>query len=54
LQVGLAPQPLAFVQVVPLTVEQLAAIDAIPLGATNTVLRDWAARDELLLVESSR
>lgn len=40
---------LAFVQVVPLGDAQLAAMDAIPAGATNTVLRDWAARDPLLV-----
>lgn len=46
-----AKQPLVFVQVVPLTDVQEAAIAGIPAGATNTVLADWAERDDLLLVE---
>lgn len=47
-----AAQPLVFVQVVPLSDDQLASIDAIPTGATNTVLRDWAARDPLLIADA--
>ena len=47
-----AAQPLVFIQVVPLTDAQLSTIDAIPSGAANTVLRDWAARDPLLIVDA--
>lgn len=49
-----AQQSLVFVQVIPLTDEQLREIDAVETGATNTVLRDWAQRDRLLLVDPVR
>lgn len=44
-------QPLVFVQAVPLTDAQEAAIAAIPAGERNTVLADQAERDPLFRVE---
>lgn len=50
---GPGPEPLFFLQVIPLTDAQLSKFNATPEGAPSKMMREWSERDPLLLVDSA-